>query len=371
MNRHIRHHHPAPGEANRADGPASEKLHQENNSPLPNAEYNTEELRSGSPSSQDAVVPPQDTRTAEQTNSEALHIQGSIHHAWENMQFDMSQDVNATYNGDHCGFIDNRCEVHGMDGMPAQQPTDGATPQPEFNSQHPVFDLFGDLSQEPNVGDVMPANMDFEAVLDGLLLTPPRSGDQQPRQPSKTNISNEQFEQVRRLWPTRRRTATQPLCWDDILLYHEDNVFSSTTLMATASLEQSIQTDSGWKFNDACRERLVRSLSQNHNPHVDQAMQPVRTPSNHGALENGFPPADILDLCLDLYFHRFHVHMPFVHPPTFNASATPSILLFPMCVVGMMILNRGMASKLIKHYLPVSCLFLSSTSALTALFFFF
>jgi hypothetical protein len=75
------------------------------------------------------------------------------------------------------------------------------------------------------------------------------------------------------------------------------------------------------------------------------------------------PPTDILDLCLDLYFGQFHIHLPFVHPGTFKACHTPSILLFPICVVGMMILDRTAAYKIIADYLPVgyvSCVVVAS-----------
>ncbi|KAL2839403.1 hypothetical protein BJY01DRAFT_257746 [Aspergillus pseudoustus] len=358
LNRHVRHHHPVPGEANGADQPAPEDIRQDTSSTLLDAEYDEVEVGSASASSQDPSTSPQDTATAEQANSEPLHIQDSIDQDWQNIQFDVAQDMNAPYTEELCGFIDGGCDIQATDGVLAQQPTTAPNHQPEFNPQQPVFDLSIELPEAPgyyNMGDVMPSNVDFGSVLDGLLLTPPGSGDQQPRQPSKTNISNEQFEQVRRLWPTRRRTASLPLspvCWDDVLLHPEDNIFSSPSLTALASLEQPTQTDSCWKFTDACRGRLLQSLSHNYTPHTDQAMTPVHSPSNHRGWEDGLPPTDILDLCLDLYFHRFHVHMPFVHPPTFNASATPSLLLFPMCLVGMMILNRGMARKMIAHYLP-------------------
>lgn len=201
--------------------------------------------------------------------------------------------------------------------------------------------------------DIIP-HLDFGSVLlDDLLLTPPLSRDHRLHHHQKDNISNEQFEQVRRLWPTRRRKVTlspSPVCWDDILLHPEDNIFSSTELKSIASLESSPATGSPWGLIEACRHRLAQSMIS-YAPHSANQTNGL---DGHGPWNGEPPPTDILDLCLDLYFSQFHIHLPFVHPGTFKACETPSILLFPMCLVGMMILNRKTAHKLIANYLPVS-----------------
>lgn len=205
--------------------------------------------------------------------------------------------------------------------------------------------------------DIISPGLDFSSVLlDDLLLTPPASKDHRLHHQQKENISNEQFEQVRRLWPTRRRIVTlspSPVCWDDILLHPEDNIFSSTEVRSKAILEPSPATGSPWGLTEGCRHRLAQSIINYASHSVNQT-----NGLDYDEPWNGEPPpTDILDLCLDLYFSQFHVHLPFVHPGTFKACHTPSILLFPMCLVGMMILSRSAARKLIAKYLPVSFCF--------------
>ncbi|KAJ5618597.1 hypothetical protein N7528_006708 [Penicillium herquei] len=196
--------------------------------------------------------------------------------------------------------------------------------------------------------NVLPTNIDFGTILlDWLPLSPTTRREQPVSVSPKDGISNEQFERVRRLWPTRRRAVTfspSLLCWDDILLYPEANIFSSTSLKTLASLELTTVRESPWGFTEFCRRRYAPVPGND----IEGASPPSLAPWNGEP-----PPTDILDLCLDLYFGQFHVHLPFVHPGTFDASITPEILLFPMCLIGMMILNRRSAHQLIADYLPV------------------
>lgn len=278
------------------------------------------------------------------------------------MRSDILQNMNPSYSGNLDEFFDADHDLPGMEMGHAPQPTSLSNSHLEFRTSQTVLDMSlpaPSAAPHYHMGDLLNSNVDMEfgSLLDSLQLTPPRSGDQEPSEPPKSNISNEQFEQVRRLWPTRRRTATlspTPVCWDDVLLHPEDNVFSSASLTSLSTLDPLSQTESSWGFTDACRARLAQSLNTQYIPRTEQPMQPVPSSPGDGLQEDGLPPTDILDLCLDLFFHRFMVHMPFVHPATFNASTTPSLLLFPMCVVGMMILNRGMAHKVIAQHLPVS-----------------
>jgi len=205
---------------------------------------------------------------------------------------------------------------------------------------------------------IISPNIDFSTLLlQRSPLSPSTAREQHAASISPNNkarISNEQFEQVQRLWPTRRRAVTFspfPVCWDEILLYPEANIFSSTSLKVLESFEPKRVRESSWGFTEPCRNRLVQ-LMDRYAPvpvnNIEGASPPSLAPWNGEP-----PPIDILDLCLDLYFGQFHVHLPFIHPGTFEASITPEILLFPMCLVGMMILNRKTARDLIADYLPV------------------
>jgi hypothetical protein len=258
-------------------------------------------------------------------------------------------------------FLEDGPDVAMANGELSEESAPLPAPRQEFSTNATFMDLsIGPqelLTDQRRSAGIIGPEMDFEFVLpDGFLLTPPGSGDQPANQFAKSSISNDQLDQVRRLWPTRRRAVTStpsPLSWDDILLHPEDNIFSSTSLKVLACLDPPPQNESSWKFTEACRGRLTQGLTRKYTVQSEPTIDAEASPSGNGPWTNGLPPTDILDLCLDLYFYRFQVHMPFVHPGTFNASETPSILLFPMCIVGMMFLNKGVARKLILHYLPV------------------
>jgi hypothetical protein len=63
------------------------------------------------------------------------------------------------------------------------------------------------------------------------------------------------------------------------------------------------------------------------------------------------PPAEILDMALDLYFRNFHPLVPFVHLPTFSAQKTHVPLLHVMCLIGMMLLGtKGTTNYVLKNF---------------------
>lgn len=189
------------------------------------------------------------------------------------------------------------------------------------------------------------------AILEDLFLEILSSGN--PTRPSgrKRSISYEQLEQVRRLWPTRRRSQAPNdpgIIWDDIILHDKDNLFSSQSLHVPSDPSDPTPLNSTWGLTKECRNRLLNDCVNNY----------VSSPLNP-SLINGFrqsvdlPEGDILDLCLDLYFYNLHPLLPFIHAPTFDASKTPTILLFPMCLLGFMMFNRPAAQVVLNRYLLV------------------
>jgi hypothetical protein len=309
------------------------------------------------PSFSPRISPP-----VEGSSIQPVQSQGCTHAQWHDLQFDVLQDMSPSGLGGLSDFLEDGPDVTMANEAVSEESAPLPASRQEFNPDATFIDLSIApqelLTDQERSASIIGAEMDFEFVLpEGLLLTPPGSGDQPASQFAKSTISNEQLDQVRRLWPTRRRAVTStpsPLSWDDILLHPEDNIFSSTSLKVLACLDPPPQNESSWKFTEACRGRLTQGLARNYTVQSGPTMDADASPSGYGPWTNGLPPTDILDLCLDLYFYRFQVHMPFVHPGTFNASETPSILLFPMCIVGMMFLNKSVARKLILHYLPVS-----------------
>jgi hypothetical protein len=52
-----------------------------------------------------------------------------------------------------------------------------------------------------------------------------------------------------------------------------------------------------------------------------------------------FPSAELLGICVDIYFRRFHPLMRFIHQPTFFSANAPNTVLFPMCLIGLLLLD--------------------------------
>ena len=77
---------------------------------------------------------------------------------------------------------------------------------------------------------------------------------------------------------------------------------------------------------------------------VSPFTQPPRNNSN-------FPPAEILDMALDLFFRDFHPLVPFIHVPTFSAKDARPSLLYAMCLIGMVLLGtKGTLNFVVNNF---------------------
>lgn len=171
------------------------------------------------------------------------------------------------------------------------------------------------------------------------------------------NIPNERFARVERCW-----FAPSPLVgrlinslWRDISCFECDNLFAVSTYQSLNSLTGNY---SGTRFglDDECRLRLqaIFGLTQTSTTlgfGVSTADAVEETASSTSGSLPVFPPAEILDMALDLYFRHFHPLLPFVHMPTFCARTTRTSLLFVMCQIGMAILGtKGSTSFVMKTF---------------------
>lgn len=352
----MRHHHPAAQEGDTVDAAAGwismADQPQERTSPPLHAgshEGGTSNRRLSS-----GEQPPPESLTPQ-----GLVIPETENQNWNPTTIDGMSGLDLQYDQGLHGFLH---DVHApalTSDLHRSQPTAIPSSRRASNPFEPHMDSSLDLAPPHRTSD---GGMDLGSTfLEGLLLTPPGSGENQSGSPQKTSISNEQFEQVRRLWPTRRRRPTlspSPICWDDVLLHPEDNIFSSTSLKALGSLEPSASalssTLSPWALTEACRDRLTQTMLRYVSPNGQTDDPRGGSPPCRGPWNSELPPIDMLDICLDLYFGKFQVHLPFVHPGTFKPCDTPSILLFPMCLIGMMLLDRSASRKLIDDYLLVN-----------------
>lgn len=194
-----------------------------------------------------------------------------------------------------------------------------------------------------------------------------------PSSPS-TLIPNERFAKVERCWPNRHNNPLRlmPTLWWDAVLKAEDNLFSNGNLSPEA-MEQNRQCGSRWGLDEDCRERLQRMfvtithVSSDQTPAAafgspenfsspSESRSAGQAPSvvNDAPLSSNFPPAEIFDIGLDLYFRQFHPLMPFIHTPTFRPKTAPTSILFIMCLIGLTILQTKGATAFVRQTFSVS-----------------
>ena len=138
-------------------------------------------------------------------------------------------------------------------------------------------------------------------------------------------------------------------------------------------MEQNRQCGSRWGLDEDCRERLQRMFVTITHVSSDQtpaaafgSPENFSSPSesrsagqaasvvNDAPLSSNFPPAEIFDIGLDLYFRQFHPLMPFIHTPTFCPKTAPTSILFIMCLIGLTILQTKGATAFVRQTFSVS-----------------
>jgi len=211
------------------------------------------------------------------------------------------------------------------------------------------------------------AMMDFMDMSQAFPAVPlPRST---PRhRPSFTkDVPDERFHRVERLWPLRRNTtqsSSGQTMWEQVVAHTEDSLFSDPGMAEQYAHSHPVRRtgSSRWGLGEECRARLIREYgsrrprgdSQSSRHTADVATSRTSDTASDVMSGSRFPPAEVLDLSLDLYFQRFHAFMPFIHRATFDAKATPAALLLPMCLIGLEALDSEGSGKFIRAYLPVS-----------------
>ncbi|ORY05702.1 hypothetical protein BCR34DRAFT_490720 [Clohesyomyces aquaticus] len=119
--------------------------------------------------------------------------------------------------------------------------------------------------------------------------------------------------------------------------------------------------NSRWGVDEECRDMLqgaLNSLPQG-NPilrssesYGDTASSSGDAGASPGSENIQFPPAEILDIALEMYLYYFHPTLPIIHIPTFSAKNASRPLLLAMCLIGMSILGTAGASKFVSRTFP-------------------
>lgn len=206
----------------------------------------------------------------------------------------------------------------------------------------------------------------FPLMSDNPVLTP----DQQSRhsvesgKPGGDNIPNERFSKVQRCWlaPPNHTGRLMNSLWRDIVYTGADNVFSSNSLHIAN--DSGLLQGSRYGVDEDCTRRLQAAfgLAFAH-PQIQSPRHRAASPATSGSASTpfpSFPPAEILDMALDLYFRTFHPLVPFVHLPTFSAKETRLPLLYVMCLIGMMLLGTKGTASFVSRNFSVSLLLMHS-----------
>jgi hypothetical protein len=237
------------------------------------------------------------------------------------------------------------------------------------------FDQF-DLESQLQPGTMhgfggSPAAVPREYRRPSTLASEGQNSIRNPSSPSVL-IPTERFDKVERCWPNRYSNPLRlmPTLWWDAALKPEDNIFSNANLSPEA-MEQNRQCGSRWGLDEDCRERLqkmfvtVGLMGLDSRPAAFASPENFATPSegrsadraesvNNDIVPTSFPPAEIFDIGLDLYFRQFHPLMPFIHTPTFCPKTAPTSVLFIMCLIGLTILQTKGATAFVRQTFSVS-----------------
>lgn len=160
-----------------------------------------------------------------------------------------------------------------------------------------------------------------------------------------SNVPHERFAKVERAWAanTGRPIRLVPSLWHDIAEAPGPNLFSQVQPLANSS--DNIKSESRWGIDAALKQRLETEFGTSSSSFPGSAKDnSFPRPSNLA-----FPPPEVLDICLDVYFRRFHPMAPFVHMPTFSAASAPLPLLYAMCILGLSAMKSSGGGNFIKH----------------------
>ncbi|PWY82930.1 hypothetical protein BO70DRAFT_428993 [Aspergillus heteromorphus CBS 117.55] len=197
-----------------------------------------------------------------------------------------------------------------LDPMPNDMLQLWLEPQGDSVSQHESLDMpsFGLLGEG------------------GMTPVQPRPSVDSAGSKSGKDIPNERFSRVQRYWlaPANNTGRLMNTLWHDVAYSDWDNVFAFRSAQSGPS---GYLQGSRYGLDEECRQRLAAAFGRSSKDPVS-----LYNPAS-------FPPAEVLDMALDLYFREFHPLVPFIHVPTFSARDTRPSLLYAMCLMGMMLLG--------------------------------
>lgn len=141
-----------------------------------------------------------------------------------------------------------------------------------------------------------------------------------------------------------------PILWQDVASAGCSNLFSDDTAqMSEQHLPNEERKNSRWCVDESVRKSLQDILAQAQR--ADKSQQNPRG-SLVGVDSLPFPPAEILDIALEMYQNYFHPTLSVIHVPTFSAKQAARPLLLAMCLVGLSIIGTAGAVKFVTQSFP-------------------
>jgi hypothetical protein len=156
-----------------------------------------------------------------------------------------------------------------------------------------------------------------------------------------SSIPSERFAEVARLWPDEmgasaaNKFATN--LWAEVVAYKGDNICADTSISEPSPASSvGVNNASKWGMDGGKREQLIEEFAIAYEPSsVD------------------FPPARLLNLGLDIAFRQPHSLLPFIHQPTFSVKSAPNSIVFPLCLLGLVLLDSKRVRDFTHAYIPV------------------
>ncbi|KIV88890.1 hypothetical protein PV10_08521 [Exophiala mesophila] len=210
-----------------------------------------------------------------------------------------------------------------------------------------LFPSLGDLDQSPDF--LPPYGLTDQQGFPSVKDMHANGIDTAHRSRNIAKVPRERFSRVQKCWNPRpgRVHRIMSVLWKELADSPLDNLFSESP-----NAVDDFKTSTNWGLDVDCRLRLrdqfrTPAPSVWHSPRLQPSTEDIPPLE-----DNEFPPAEILDIALGLFFRRFHPTVPFIHFATFSVRNTPSPMLFAMCLIGLSILGTTGATRFVAKMFP-------------------
>lgn len=177
-----------------------------------------------------------------------------------------------------------------------------------------------------------------------------------------SRVPRERFQRVQSCWPSRNRKSSRimPDLWQSLIACEFPNLLCEMPPGAIDTpISERDRRNSRWGLDEECRNLLQGTLnnapcsgprrSESYGDTASSSGDAAASPSIEGIQ---FPPAEILDIALEMYLYYFHPTLPIIHIPTFSPKHASRPMLLCMCLIGLSILGTAGAAKFVTRTFP-------------------